>query len=108
VFPPPPSPGLLGDASLQLERPEFPQPGSPMLSRQREPRENGDFLRVIVLEMNMRRVGKLDAKTAGRARVWLPPRKATGGEALASGKATGEVPAGEVPARWVGVAVDDL
>ncbi|EUC47268.1 hypothetical protein COCMIDRAFT_90531 [Bipolaris oryzae ATCC 44560] len=43
--------------------------------RQREPRENSDFLRVIVLEMNMRRVGKLDAKAVGKARIWLPPRK---------------------------------
>lgn len=30
--------------------------------RQREPRENSNFLRVIVLEMNMRRTGKLDPK----------------------------------------------
>jgi hypothetical protein len=49
--------------------------GSLAIIRQREPRENSDFLRVIVLEMNMRRVGKLDAKAAGRARVWLPPRR---------------------------------
>ncbi|QDS77412.1 hypothetical protein FKW77_006359 [Venturia effusa] len=43
--------------------------------RQREPRENSDFLRVVVLELNMRRIGKLDMKSPGRARVWLPPRK---------------------------------
>ncbi|KAF1847140.1 uncharacterized protein K460DRAFT_383633 [Cucurbitaria berberidis CBS 394.84] len=43
--------------------------------RQREPRENSDFLRVIVLEMNMRRIGKLDGKAVGKARIWLPPRK---------------------------------
>lgn len=41
--------------------------------RPREPRENSDFLRVIVLEMNMRRVGKLD-NTGGRAKIWLAPR----------------------------------
>ncbi|WPG99702.1 Hypothetical protein R9X50_00252100 [Acrodontium crateriforme] len=40
--------------------------------RPREPRENSDFLRVVVLEMNMRRQGKLEN---GRARIWLPPRK---------------------------------
>ena len=47
---------------------------SPM-SRQREPRENADFLRVIVLEMNMRRSGKLRDDIPPRARVYLPPRK---------------------------------
>ncbi|KAH6641972.1 hypothetical protein C7974DRAFT_93012 [Boeremia exigua] len=64
--------------------------------RQREPRENSDFLRVIVLEMNMRRCGKLDAKAVGKARIWLPPRK------LGAKSAAQE---GGVPARWVGVPV---
>ncbi|KAK4954798.1 hypothetical protein LTR10_006990 [Elasticomyces elasticus] len=57
--------------------------------RQREPRENSDFLRVVVLEMNMRRQGKLES---GRARIWLPPRQ-------------GSAPCEEhrqVPSRWVG------
>jgi len=70
------------------------------MQRQREPRENSDFLRVIVLEMNMRRKGKLDAKSLGRARVWLPPRK--GGdkvEELSTGK--------DVPKRWVGISAPD-
>lgn len=66
--------------------------------RQREPRENSDFLRVIVLEMNMRRMGKLDAKASGRARVWLPPRRHS---------AQVEESNGEVPVRWMGVSVDD-
>ncbi|KAF2489591.1 hypothetical protein BU16DRAFT_470924 [Lophium mytilinum] len=69
--------------------------------RQREPRENGDFLRVIVLEMNMRRGGKLDAKAAGRARVWLPPRKT-------SGRAEAVDADGGVPARWVGMLAEEL
>ncbi|KAF2225778.1 hypothetical protein BDZ85DRAFT_182308, partial [Elsinoe ampelina] len=47
----------------------------PPLVRQREPRENSDFLRVVVLEMNMRRVGKLEETVRGRARIWLPPRQ---------------------------------
>ncbi|KAJ5677991.1 uncharacterized protein N7477_003624 [Penicillium maclennaniae] len=34
-------------------------PELPPMSRQREPRENSDFLRMVVLEMNMRRSGKL-------------------------------------------------
>jgi hypothetical protein len=78
------------------ETPEF-----PLLPRQREPRENSDFLRVIVLEMNMRRSGKLDAKSAGHARVWLPPRKC-----LALGRARGVSSRETVPERWMGVSVD--
>lgn len=61
--------------------------------RQREPRENCDFLRVIVLEMNMRRNGKLDTKAVGKARIWLPPRKPC---------AIQPAPAdGTVPNRWI-------
>jgi len=68
--------------------------------RQREPRENADFLRMIVLEMNMRRVGKLDARAVGRARIWLPPRKTSADKAPSSNGS------GTVPDRWVGVAVE--
>ncbi|KXT07141.1 hypothetical protein AC578_2356 [Pseudocercospora eumusae] len=57
--------------------------------RQREVRENSDFLRVVVLEMNMRREGKLEQ---GRAKIWLPPRQACA--------ATTQT--GRVPPRWVG------
>ncbi|KAF1981246.1 hypothetical protein K402DRAFT_425536 [Aulographum hederae CBS 113979] len=66
--------------------------------RQREPRENSDFLRVIVLEMNMRREGKLDPKAGGRAKIWLPPRKAGSGGAAAVEGEKG------VPRRWRGVS----
>lgn len=68
--------------------------------RQREPRENSDFLRVIVLEMNMRRMGKLDSKAVGKARIWLPPRKLVSGKSFTSSTSNG------VPDRWVGIAVD--
>ncbi|KAI7147802.1 hypothetical protein KC344_g2496 [Hortaea werneckii] len=46
--------------------------GGSGIFRHREPRENSNFLRVVVLEMNMRREGKLES---GRARIWLPPRQ---------------------------------
>jgi hypothetical protein len=69
--------------------------------RQREPRENSDFLRVIVLEMNMRRVGKLDSKAVGKARIWLPPRK------LGSGKPSSHTSASGVPDRWVATVADE-
>lgn len=59
--------------------------------RQREVRENGDFLRVVVMEMNMKRAGKLEA---GKAKIWLPPRKAQ--PTLEEGA--------KVPRRWVGVS----
>ncbi|OAX84325.1 hypothetical protein ACJ72_01295, partial [Emergomyces africanus] len=44
------------------------EPRQPPVQRQREPRENGDFLRVVVLEMNMRRRGKLRNDVPSRAK----------------------------------------
>jgi len=49
--------------------------GCAPIVRQREVRENSDFLRVIVLEMNMRREGKLSDTGQGKARYILPPRQ---------------------------------
>ncbi len=43
--------------------------------RPRELRENSDFLRVIVLEMNMRRSGIMSETAPGKARMWLPARQ---------------------------------
>ena len=70
------------------------------LPRQREPRENSDFLRVVVLEMNMRKVGKLSDASAGRARLWLPARQ--------TGKTGSDEEGGKderqgTPRRWTGV-----
>lgn len=59
--------------------------------RQREPRENGEFLRMVVLEMNMRRAGKL---ANGRAKMWLAPRQ---------DGMSGDVAVEGVPRRWVAV-----
>ena len=80
-------------------------------TRQREPRENCDFLRVIVLEMNMRKVGKLSDSSPGRARLWLPARE--GKKPLATDKAESEsnetqdgvkldTNVRRVPKRWAG------
>ncbi|KAJ4512049.1 hypothetical protein HRR83_006001 [Exophiala dermatitidis] len=41
--------------------------------RPREPRENRDFLRIFVCEMNMRKAGKLSPDALGHAKLWLPP-----------------------------------
>ncbi|CAJ2506361.1 Uu.00g004910.m01.CDS01 [Anthostomella pinea] len=43
--------------------------------RQREMRENSDFIRIAVMEHLMRKSGKLDAQQEGHARWLLPPRK---------------------------------
>lgn len=63
--------------------------------RQREMRENPDFIRIAVMEMAMRRRGKLDNQKPGRARWALPPRKAS--------MKPYEVGTNGVPARWVPV-----
>ncbi|KAL8873861.1 MAG: hypothetical protein Q9174_000741 [Haloplaca sp. 1 TL-2023] len=64
-------------------------------TRQREPRENSDFLRVIVLEMNMRKVGKLNDAAPGRARLWLPARTAMT-QSVDTRK--------EIPKRWASIS----
>lgn len=61
--------------------------------RQREMRENPDFIRIAVMEMAMRRSGKLDDRKPGRARWALPPRKAAAKEY--------QVGDDGVPVRWV-------
>jgi hypothetical protein len=63
------------------------------LARQRGMRENSDFIRIAVMEMMMRKNGKLDDKMPGRARWALPPRKP-------SNKAY-EIGEGGVPVRWI-------
>lgn len=82
--------------------------GAPQLSRQREVRENSNFLRVIVLEMNMRRKGKLEEGTAGKAKIWLPPRRiAVLTEDVFEDEIDEDEPVGKkIPKRWVGVSAD--
>ncbi|KAF9877465.1 hypothetical protein CkaCkLH20_05165 [Colletotrichum karsti] len=64
--------------------------------RQREMRENSDFIRIAVMEMAMRKRGKLDDQRPGRARWALPPRKPS--------VRAYEVGADGVPARWIPVS----
>lgn len=71
------------------------------MTRQREPRENSDFLRMVVLEMNMRRSGKLRDDIPSRAKVWLPPRKPA---RLVSSAYSDEETA--IPQRWIGVSIE--
>ncbi|KAK2799751.1 hypothetical protein FQN51_006677 [Onygenales sp. PD_10] len=76
--------------------------------RQREPRENSDFLRIVVLEMNMRRNGKLRSDMPGRAKVLLPPR--TSGPYCinidSSEVVTDSSAECRTPRRWIPVSVD--
>lgn len=67
------SPPIFPATAPEVEAP-LTQFTGPNLARQREPRENSDFLRVLVCEMEMRRRGKLRDDVEGRACVWLPPR----------------------------------
>jgi hypothetical protein len=66
------------------------------VTRQRDMRENSDFIRVAVMEMRMRKNGKLDENAPGRARWALPPRRVSTG--------IYEINEGGVPLRWVGVS----
>lgn len=79
------------------------------LPRQREPRENCNFLRMVVLEMNMRRCGKLRDDIPTRVKVYLPPRK--GGNARTSALSSYSrschiVGNKTIPPRWVGVSME--
>lgn len=66
--------------------------------RQREIRENPDFIRIAVMEHLMRKRGKLDESREGHARWLLPPRK--------TGTTPYEIRNDGTPARWVSIAQD--
>lgn len=83
----------------------FFDPEIPPMWRQREPRENSDFLRMVVLEMNMRRSGKLRDDIPTRARVWLPPRKVNPSR-LSPYNVYDDEDDGPVPQRWIGISVE--
>jgi hypothetical protein len=65
------------------------------VARQRDMRENSDFIRVAVMEMAMRKKGKLDDQKPGRARWALPPRKPS--------TKPYEIGPDGVPVRWIAV-----
>ncbi|KAI1501000.1 hypothetical protein F5X99DRAFT_219454 [Biscogniauxia marginata] len=68
--------------------------------RQREMRENSDFIRIAVMEHLMRKHGKLDDQREGHARWLLPPRRAT--------TRPYEIGTDGVPLRWVAMSYDDV
>ncbi|OAA74172.1 hypothetical protein ISF_01073 [Cordyceps fumosorosea ARSEF 2679] len=73
----------------------------PAAMRQREIRENPDFIRIAVMEMAMRRQGKLDDRKPGRARWALPPRKAP-----IKSSDVEEIGPNGVPARWIPISYE--
>lgn len=76
---------LTPDGTPTTHHPALPSVAAPHQARQREPRENGAFLRILVAEMNMRRSGKFDETMDSHACVWLPPRKTVDGQTQRSG-----------------------
>ncbi|KAI6244426.1 hypothetical protein HI914_06056 [Erysiphe necator] len=69
------------------------QSAKTLVVRRRDMRENCDFLRVAVMEMLMRKRGKLDDQEPGKARLILPPRTLT--------TRPPETTACGIPLRWV-------
>ncbi|KAI5301860.1 hypothetical protein KEM56_001277 [Ascosphaera pollenicola] len=67
----------------------------------RQCRENGEFLRIIVLEMNMRRRGKLRLDSPGKARYMLPPKKTSLGFVPRLQYTSQSVSKKQTPERWV-------
>lgn len=101
----------LADSGGRGSRPCCPfDPEISPMSRQREPRENSDFLRVVVLEMNMRRSGKLRNDIPPRARVWLPPRKNSQPRCAYNDYFYDDFDEEDedengIPSRWIGITV---
>jgi hypothetical protein len=70
------------------------------VARQRDMRENSDFIRVAVMEMMMRKNGKLDEKMPGRAKWALPPRQPS--------TKVYEIGEGGVPVRWIATSIGSI
>ncbi|TVY43245.1 hypothetical protein LOCC1_G004539 [Lachnellula occidentalis] len=85
------SPSVISRRS-QSNEDDFAQVAGPV-ARQREIRENSDFLRIAVMEMAMRKNGKLDDQKPGRA-IWALPAREAPTKAYKRGK-------DGVPLRWV-------
>jgi hypothetical protein len=89
------SPSVISRRTQTTSEEEFADVAAGPVARQRDMRENSDFIRVAVMEMAMRKNGKLDDHKPGRAKWALPPRKIS----------TKPYQIGEngVPVRWIAV-----
>ncbi|KAH7308142.1 hypothetical protein B0I35DRAFT_483419 [Stachybotrys elegans] len=90
------APSTSPEEPSQKASPASPSPAPPPGMRQREMRENSDFIRIAVMEMAMRKRGKLDDQQPGRARWALPPRKMS--------VKPYEIGADGVPVRWIPIS----
>ncbi|KAK6864836.1 hypothetical protein PG995_001364 [Apiospora arundinis] len=90
-----------GAAPSPPESPKAPTVSSlPPGPRQREIRENSDFIRIAVMEHLMRKRGKLDDQREGHARWLLPPRQLN--------SKVYEIGSDGVPVRWISISQDSL
>ncbi|KAK6384635.1 hypothetical protein LTS17_002198 [Exophiala oligosperma] len=77
--------------------------------RPREPRENRDFLRIFVCEMNMRKSGKLSDDATGHAKLWLPPVHEAEKEPERQSRRSSKGKVNYVNSdRWTSWTIDDL
>lgn len=89
------SPSVISRRTQPTSEDVFAEVATGPLARQRDMRENSDFIRVAVMEMLMRKKGKLDDHKPGRARWALPPRKPP--------TKPYEISEDGVPVRWIAV-----
>jgi hypothetical protein len=89
------SPSVISRRTQPTSEDVFAEVATGPLARQRDMRENSDFIRVAVMEMLMRKKGKLDDHKPGRARWALPPRKPP--------TKPYEIAENGVPVRWIAV-----
>ncbi|KAK8114335.1 hypothetical protein PG999_006404 [Apiospora kogelbergensis] len=90
-----------GVAPSPPESPKAPAASSlPPGPRQREIRENSDFIRIAVMEHLMRKRGKLDDQREGHARWLLPPRQLN--------SKIYEIGSDGVPVRWISISQDSI
>jgi hypothetical protein len=89
------SPSVISRRTQPTSEDVFAEVATGPLARQRDMRENSDFIRVAVMEMLMRKKGKLDDHKPGRARWALPSRKPP--------TKPYEIAENGVPVRWIAV-----
>lgn len=89
------SPSVISRRTVPSSEDVFAEVATGPLARQRDMRENSDFIRVAVMEMLMRKKGKLDDQKPGRARWALPPRKPP--------TKPYQISENGVPVRWIAV-----
>jgi hypothetical protein len=89
------SPNVISRRTQSISEDAFVEVATGPLARQRDMRENSDFIRIAVMEMLMRKKGKLDDQKPGRARWALPPRKPP--------TKPYEIAENGVPVRWIAV-----